>query len=30
MFKLGSVGTLDIAQGRIILDDARRHQVVQL
>ena len=30
MFKLGSVGTLDIAERRIVLDEAGLHQVVQL
>lgn len=30
MFELGSVGALDITQGRVILDDARRHEVVEL
>jgi hypothetical protein len=30
MFILGSVGSLDIAKGRVILDDARGDQVVQL
>jgi len=30
VFVLGSVGALDIAQRWVILDDSRRHQVVQL